>query len=204
MPPKSEPTSRWASGASCASRRSTAIPPNHENIEPPRNACARLLIAMPFWMATSLTSSLSASPRDGNALFITTAEANIPAQKPSLNRRSARKSRMPAGYPAATSMAAMEADDHSRVARGCVSRRDVARRRGSNGRRRPLPGDGRQLRLRRPPPPRSAPPRQRRARRAARRRLHPRASDQDERNGMKTSQRADLRRHRRTSPWPSS
>ena len=49
-------------------------------------------------------------PCDGNALFITAADANVPAQKPSLKRRSARRSRMPAGYPAATSMAAMDAE----------------------------------------------------------------------------------------------
>ena len=44
-------------GASSASRRSTAMPPNHENIEPPRNACARLLSSMPSKIATSATSS---------------------------------------------------------------------------------------------------------------------------------------------------
>ena len=54
------------------------MPPNHENIEPPRNACARLFISMPLRIATSLTSSLSASPRDGNARFIKAADGEHP------------------------------------------------------------------------------------------------------------------------------
>ena len=86
-------------GASCASRRSTAIPPNHANIDPPRNAVARLFSSTPSKIATSATSSLSASPRDGNTASRQRRRPSIPAQNPSLKSTSARTSRTAAGYP---------------------------------------------------------------------------------------------------------
>ena len=84
----------FASGASFASVRSTATPPNHANIEPPRNACARLFSSMPSKIAIRVTSSLSSSPREGRARFASAAAVAIPAQAPSSKITSVRKSRI--------------------------------------------------------------------------------------------------------------
>ena len=67
---------------SFAARRSTEIPPNQANIDPPRNAEARLSRSMPSKIATSATSSLSESPRERNTRFTIAAAAIRPAQKP--------------------------------------------------------------------------------------------------------------------------
>src|SRR5688572_32840163 len=65
---------------------------------------------MPFRIATSLTSSLAASPRDGNARLSSAADVSVPAQNPSLKRRSPRRIRTPAGYRRASSMAAVDTE----------------------------------------------------------------------------------------------
>jgi hypothetical protein len=87
----SDPTEEGCLGTS---RRSTAMPPNHAIIDPPRNALARLLRSMPFKTATKPSSSLSSSPCEGTACRTNAAAAIIPTQAPSLKRSSPRSGRI--------------------------------------------------------------------------------------------------------------
>ena len=96
----------------------------------------------------------------------------------------------------------MEAETIRGVLRAGVSGRRRALGRGSHRHGRPLPGDRHEPHVRRAPAPRPAPPRQRGPRGPARRRLDPRAPDQDERNGMKTLERADCRSDRERAGCP--
>ncbi len=74
------PTARL--GASSASRRSTAIPPNHASIEPPRKPRARLRSSTPSKIAASATSSLVSSPRDGIARFASIGRGDESGDRP--------------------------------------------------------------------------------------------------------------------------
>jgi len=71
------------------------MPPYQATIEPPLNAFERFVSSIPSMTATRASSSLSSSPREGTARFTNAAAAIIPAQKPSLNKSSERKTRMP-------------------------------------------------------------------------------------------------------------
>ena len=64
-PPKRVCAVRRAPGASSASRRSSAMPPNQAIAEPPLKPFARLFRSMPSNTATSVSSSLSSFPREG-------------------------------------------------------------------------------------------------------------------------------------------
>jgi len=94
IPPNSVCTASCAPGASCASRRSTEIPPNHASIEPPLNAFARLLSSIPSRIATSESSSLSSSPRDGSARFTNSDAAKMPSHEPNAIASSVRSGRV--------------------------------------------------------------------------------------------------------------
>ena len=67
------------------SRRSSAIPPNQANIEPPLKLVARLFRSMPLSTATSETSSLVSPPCEGSARFAKAAAVSKPTHTPSLN-----------------------------------------------------------------------------------------------------------------------
>ena len=81
-------------GASSASRRSNAMPPNQASADPPLKPFARLFRSMPSNTATSVSSSLSSSPREGKARLMNAAAANIPTHAPSLKTRSVRSGRI--------------------------------------------------------------------------------------------------------------
>src|SRR5262245_6825718 len=185
MPPNIVPRLRRASGASVASRRSSEIPPNHVTADPPPDADARLWSSMPFVTATSASSSLSASPREGSARLRSKADAIEPTQNPSLKRRRARKTRTASGYPRVSTMAHDGGGGDPDAARGGVSCRRSHRGRGPHGGRRPLPGHGGECGLRRALSHRPASTSQRGASGSVRRRLDPRTAHQDERNRMK-------------------
>jgi hypothetical protein len=106
IPPHSVLSVSRASGASVAFRRSTAMPPNHVNIEPPRNAGRAALELDPVEDRDKGDLVALRVATGGEDALHESRRPEQPGQKPSLKTISERNSRTGSSVPAVTTMAA--------------------------------------------------------------------------------------------------